>query len=211
MTSQTIIPYPFQVSSEHQMYGEQMHALDSKIKEFTYDNVQAIIKGITAGGASIKFTKKYDVYIRDEVRQPGTLLGGKHGGEPLNNPAVALNNTPSTALIASILKAGTASGGDGGAPGCGAAGGPGGGSIPILSNQSDFAEKMPPLPVVPPATTPPPTYDTYSAGTGVRPTYTTNGTDIDIRFRRELEVSKSFYSYYSYYLLSDTGYLAEEF
>jgi hypothetical protein len=164
--------------------------------------------------ASVTFSNYFDSYFRDEVRQPGDLLGGKHGGEPLNNTQVAL--APAVhdpfSVIASLplprcgscedlggggsgafhnsghgggANGGGGPGGGGGSgqhgqgPG-GNTGGWGGGATPMIEPQSDFGENS--FPVA--------TFVQYPTGSGqVRPTYTTNGTAIDIRFRRHLTVN----------------------
>lgn len=71
----------------------------------------------------------------------------------------------------------------------------GAGSIPLLGAQSDFNETM----------TPTTTYRAYKVGpSAVRPSYTTNGTAIDIRFRRQVSAKA-----YATTLGFDTGYVAE--
>lgn len=57
---------PYWVASENQMYGVALDALTS-----------------TNGNA-------YDVHVRDYGYQPGTINGGKHGGEPLKNAQVTV-------------------------------------------------------------------------------------------------------------------------
>lgn len=110
------------------------------------------------------------------------------------------------------------SGGTSGTSGTGSTGGPGGtgstggtsgtggavgtglpihgaGSIPLLGAQSDFNETM----------TPSTTYRAFKVGpSAVRPSYTTNGTAIDIRFRRQVSAKA-----YAATLGFDTGYVAE--
>ncbi len=84
---------PYQVLSELQMSGELLNGLHSSISQPTFHGIQAVVKGIKGGDATIQLTNLYDIYLRDEVRQPGTQYGGKHGGEPLNNNEIALSNT----------------------------------------------------------------------------------------------------------------------
>ncbi|CAN5464565.1 hypothetical protein BH10CYA1_BH10CYA1_46800 [soil metagenome] len=71
----------------------------------------------------------------------------------------------------------------------------GAGSIPLLGSQSDFNETM----------SPQTTYRAFKNGpAGVRPSYTTNGMAIDIRFRRQVSAKA-----YASTLGFDTGYVAE--
>ncbi len=141
---------------------------------------------------------KWDVYIRDQVRQPGKNLGGKHGGEPLNNAVVAFDNAQLNIASSSL---------DGHSTVTFAGQGTGAkkkkkkaGAVPMLSAQSDFVESM--LTV-----TPGPQFTSFQpgSGSGVRPTYTTNGSSVDIRFRRQIDVSN-----FSKTLGFQTGYITEE-
>ncbi len=86
-------PYPFSVSSNNQMYAEELNAITgSAIGTFSMTPpVLPQLKGVGNVPGKLDFTDKWDVYIRDEVRQPGTNLGGKHGGEPMDNAQVAMD------------------------------------------------------------------------------------------------------------------------
>lgn len=66
-----IDPDPFEAVSNKQMYAESKGAATT-----------------TAGKKASPAT--WDVYIRDQVAQMGTINGGIHGGRPLSNPLVAL-------------------------------------------------------------------------------------------------------------------------
>ncbi len=148
----------------------------------------------------VTLRKRWDVFVRDEVRVPGKNLGGKHGGEPLNNSYVAHRNPDQ--LYMNIAMQG--SDGNSQALSTGFSSGakkkakkPG--TIPLIGSQSDFAESMMTITPAPPFTQ----YQT--GGSGVRPTYTANGTAVDIRFRRQVDVSKI-----SKQLGFSVGYLTEE-
>lgn len=82
--SRLLTPYPLYVTSHEQMYAETMIAIaNSSVAAQTYSIP------MPDGNKDITLTKKYDVYIRNEVRNPGSIQGGKHGGEPLAKPLVA--------------------------------------------------------------------------------------------------------------------------
>lgn len=90
--SKLLTPYPLSVVGENQLYGEGFGALiDSKV------GVQKV-KLTTSGEKEVTFRAAWDVYIRDQVRNPGTTHGGKHAGEPLAKPALAKLNFESTTL-----------------------------------------------------------------------------------------------------------------
>jgi hypothetical protein len=210
-TSKTITPYPYAVASEKQMYGEVLKAFQSKVLQPPLDQLQFKNVVLPAVGpakdvkGNITIENKFDVYFRSEVRQPGTLSGGQHGGEPLDNSQVSfaspqrpLGSDSLNSYICSLLHHGSA--GELGGGGSGAGGPKGQGSIPLLTSQSDFAETM----VPPPPYT---TFDVYPTGGPIRPTYTTNGTAVDIRFRRQVKIDGQISAYLS---LTDTGYLGYE-
>lgn len=93
--SQPVSPYPYQVLSENQLYAEIVgsNAFTSpNLSILTFTNVSLpVIQGKTGLVGTVTFSKYLDVYVRDQTRQPGTILGGKHGGEPLNDVLVAYN------------------------------------------------------------------------------------------------------------------------
>lgn len=153
---------------------------------------------------------KYDVIVRDQANIRGRLNGGRHGGEPLDNPVYA------SALAASL-------GGSGGTYGgvvtwtptaasllglIGIQGNPWSGGllgvvptgIAILGPYGLITLIYPPTSpnwvagpnndfgqgVLPPAQI---TSFTTGPGAGAqRPTYTTNGTVIDVRFRKQIPI-----------------------
>lgn len=84
--SRLLTPYPLYVSSNEQMYAETMMAIpNSSVPVQTYSIP------MPDGNKDLKLMKRWDVYIRDEVRNPGSIRGGKHGGEPLAKPLVVKN------------------------------------------------------------------------------------------------------------------------
>jgi len=248
-TNKVITPYPYAVSSNNQMYGELLNAIQkSSVAQLDYNNVMIpILKGEMNPWAQqgsttqsikghITFSTKFDCYIRDEVRQPGTILGGIHAGEPLNDATVAMLRK--NALLKDYGQGGSGAGcgGCGGwcgfcghcgynpHPGCGGCGwngcnpctpcaptctsGPtgtrGGGAIPLIGSQSDFDEIMQPAA----------SYDTYpnsSGGDHIRTTYTTNGSAVDIRFRRQIVISGEIKTSKGYYTANDIGYIAQKY
>lgn len=165
-------------------------------------------------------TFEYDVHVRDYTYQPGTINGGKHGGEPLVNsavvvPIVSKNSTEvgrSTLQIATAGRSGTMIGGDCGGYGDGATSwnwigapppGPpngvtiGGVSYKIWPNaptsilgRNDFGLLDPARTLV--------QFVTGPAGGLMRQTYLQNGAAVDIRFRQVVDltpigVPKKFY------------------
>ncbi len=202
-------PWPLPVLADSQFYAESLDALNSTpVFDFPpggttpVASITAVIlndKGHGKGKGqqdtvsdSFNFTNLWDIYVRDEVRNPAT---GKHSGEPLDNTQVAMirpaknwNERSKSVQIAMNGDEGTYPIASLGA-GSGAKKGPkNGGAIPILTVQSDFSETMVTL-LNYPKTTVFTQFD--SSGTGaavVRPTYKANGTACDIRFRRQVNV-----------------------
>lgn len=125
---------------------------------------------------------KFDFYIRDMVRQPGTISGGKHAGEPMDNTLVASRKGRfSPYYMANGLISDDSEIGGGSAPGNWS----GGGAPPIVSRQDDFASTSAPA-------VGQQMYDSYINGTNAngapRPSYVTNGMSVDIRFRRQVDI-----------------------
>lgn len=222
--SKTLAPYPYAVVAEHQFYSDSLDGYQAGSDvTIPITAVVAVANGNGNGGGDddddddddddsgggalqtitepVKLRKRWDVFIRDEVRVPGKNLGGKHGGEPLNNSNVA-HQKPDH-LYTNIAMQGSE--GNSAALSTGFSSGakkkpkkPG--TIPLIGSQSDFAESM--MTVTP---APPFTQFQTGGGSGVRPTYTANGTAVDIRFRRQVDVSKL-----SKTLGFSVGYLTEE-
>lgn len=176
------------------------------------DQMLAISKGALISSEQIK----YDVYIRDQVFQPGRTNGGGHAGEPLDNP-----------VYAAAAGGGTSGGGTGGAGSgtsswvptsgtsvlglIGIEGNPfGGGLFGLLPTSVCicpcppccslitlcYGSTTPHIIAGPPddfgqGMAPPPPQINFSTGpaTGaMRPTYFTNGTAVDVRFRKSIPV-----------------------
>jgi len=193
-----ISPYPYEVVAEHQLYAEvfgNKEAYKSATLP-TLSFLNLILPSIDdkANGkvknlkGDVIFLDKIDAYVRDQCRNQGTISGGKHGGEPMEDTLVTVNPF----------------GGDKGAGGYGC-GGPGSGSPPLLSAQSDFGD---PVPQVPPA--PFVRYSTGSAPGATRPTYRTTGLCGSIRFRREIQVKGQIASVLGTVLYKDVGYIGQK-
>jgi hypothetical protein len=86
-------PYPYSISSNKQMYAETLNAItNSTVPKFSLTPpLLPDVKGVKNVPGQLDFTNTWDVYIRDEVRQPGINLGGKHGGEPMDNSQVTMD------------------------------------------------------------------------------------------------------------------------
>lgn len=208
--SKDITPYPYTVVGEKQFYSELNDTTEivtadpaeswklTNIKYFTLN------QGIKIG--EIVGTNNFDLYVRDLSRNLGTISGGKHGGERLDdNPLVSQNvikwgrrenvvageehESPRLVAYASGetlagpvggLVIGVVNGLIGTANGS-STGNPGLGSPNPISRQDDFAS----------SSVPAPTYNKYTQGPGgggIRPAYTKNGVCADIRFRRQVKV-----------------------
>lgn len=187
--SKQLTPYPLYCASHEQMYGESMIAIRNSAI-----GTQTIVvnnKGPNPPDDTVVLTKTWDAYIRDEVRNPGRIKGGKHAGEPLNKPVVAFggkkkeqNNIAYTTYGAGSGAVGHGHGhGHGKGKGKGATGPTGNGDKgwpPLIAPQSDFGElSNPPATVVNP----------MPSGSGKRPFYESTGTAVDIRFRRQVDVT----------------------
>jgi len=162
--SQGLTPINYSVAGENQLYSENIDAIKSKIDNqivgpFTFPNTGSPFNKVT-------LLNKFDVYIRDQVYQPGCKFGGRHAGEPMDFLKVVILPT------------------DLGGHGFGAR--PvvkpkSTGLPPAVTNQSDFAET---------AGFPDTFYNCYSVGSSgktIRPTYRKNGMAVDIRFRRQVD------------------------
>jgi len=184
-TTQVIKPFPYSVASENQLYVVSYNAFVSKDPYFavTTPGIPTMTATSQHTQAELTLTNTWDAFIRDECRVPGTINGGKHAGEPVQNPIVAvLPRSKANNQIAWTDKGGSGSGADPGGPN---GNGPGLGSVPIITEQDGWSYGMftylgsASLYQIPPV----------GAGTGeVRPTYATNGTAFDIRFRRQVQL-----------------------
>jgi len=194
-----LTPFNLAVAGEDQMYSENIDAMTSAIAKdkvvgpFEFPDTGYILDTVT-------LKKKFDVYIRDQVYQPGSTKGGKHAGEPMDFPPAAVTQLPASLRPNQDL------------------GGPGFGAYsykpppppnkknpalpPAITNQSDFAETSG-------FTTA--KYYQYSQGPGtgknpkMRPTYQKNGMAVDVRFRRQVNTGTLAKS-----LGFDTGYVGEK-
>lgn len=178
---------PYWVASENQLYGIAQDALKSSD---TFD---------------------YDVHVRDYAYQPGTINGGKHGGEPLVNsavvvPIVSKNSTEVGSRVLKIAdagKSGTFIGGDCGGYGDGATSwvnigspppGPpnkvtiGGVSYKIWPNANITALGRNDFGLLDPARTLV-QFLNGPAGGMMRQTYLQNGAAVDIRFRQAVDLT----------------------
>lgn len=184
--SKPLTPLPLYASSHEQMHGEAIKGLkDSTIGKTDID--------LPLTG-TIRLDNDWDVYFRDEVRQPGTILGGKHAGEPLAKPIVALGEPNAAPIIVRLENRlyhpqFPSIAGDGGAPPPPSpypgpvnppVGGPNKGFPPMIQPRNDFGVTYnPSAPLV----------LTMPGGTGKRPFYETTGTAVDIRFRRVVDIT----------------------
>ncbi|MBA3856838.1 MAG: hypothetical protein C0507_08010 [Cyanobacteria bacterium PR.3.49] len=178
---------PYWPASENQLYGQSQDALTS----------------------SDGFT--YDMHVRDYTYQPGTINGGKHGGEPLTNPVVVVPIVTEDSRevgagkmeIAMSGNEGTMVGGDCGGSGDGATSwvwigspppGPptkvtiNGVSYKIWPNASSPILGRNDFGLLDPART----IVSMSSGPGgglMRPTYLQNGAAVDVRFRQAIDLT----------------------
>lgn len=143
----------------------------------------------------ITFTDSYDVFVRIYGRRPGTMNGGKHAGEPMDNAIVAMkrNSRPVVSLSRGKASFDTTWIADRGPNKKwwkkGQAGTPGGaagfiGAPPGITGRDDF-----PSTNTGAIDTNPVMFEKYDdVGGGIRPSYQTNGSAADIRFRRLLTI-----------------------
>ena len=162
-----IDPIPYLVAGENQVYSEAIDAITGSAAPLI--TIGPLV--FTPDSKSVNkliLLQNYDLYIRDQVYQPGSNLGGRHAGEPLDN-------------VDTAARPGGCQLGGGGMGAYSYVASKQNGKPPIVANQSDFGEG---------AGYPVSYYRQYSVGTGIRPTYQTNGTAVDIRFRRQVDAGK---------------------
>jgi hypothetical protein len=218
--SQPVSPYPYQVVADQQLYLEKLSSAGkpgdfiSSLPPLVFNNVTLPGMGNGGGGkgggkpgkkgggksipaGTITLTPEFDVYVRDQCRLLGTISGGKHGGEPLNDTLVVMGPPANDSRIALNQ--------DYGAGGLGA-GQPsppkGGGANPLLTAQVDFGDNIaPPEPTL--------TYSQNGGSPTVRPTYQTTGLAGSIRFRRVVQVDANILNVLTGILMpkSDKGYI----
>jgi hypothetical protein len=219
MKTVPIAPYPYEAVAESQLYAEVFgnnETYQSKtLGTILFHNLtlpsiddkgKGKVKNLTG---DVTFLDKIDVYVRDQCRNQGTLSGGKHGGEPMDDTLVSVNpflrKAADTSLIGFTKSGGFASHADLGGGGYGCGGPKGSGSPPLLSAQSDFGD---PVPQTPPA--PFVQYSTGATSGATRPTYRTTGLCGSIRFRREVQVSGAITSILGTILYNDVGYIGQK-
>ena len=191
--SKDIKTEPYTIAANNQVYAELSEDQEIKSGVLPWKIVGISVnlpeKGkpgsFKAGAVDIEGTNVYDFYMRDMVRQRGTTLGGKHTGEPLDDPIVGFNRagqrkyrlekTDNKNIICLIPDDDFEIGGGGPKPKGGF------GAPSLISRQDDFATTGLPAPQ----------YNQYAknAGSGgARPTYTKNGVCVEMRFRRQVKV-----------------------
>lgn len=182
--SKPLTPLPLYASSNEQMHGEALKGIkDSSIGK------QDINLPMTG---EVRLDNDWDIYFRDEVRQPGTILGGKHAGEPLAKPIVAMGRNAEPIIVRLEQRMYRppfpAISGDGGGPPPPSpypgpvnppVPGPNKGFPPMIQPRNDFGVTYNPAA---------PLVLTMPGGTGHRPFYETTGTAVDIRFRRVVDI-----------------------
>jgi hypothetical protein len=204
-------PQPYYVVAENQSYMECFRAIDNghvAAEQIEMNGlalgppVNAINDGIVVLGPA------YDMFIRLYSRRPGTINGGRHAGEPMDNiwlvtqkPAsVKLSGNRGAASVDSIVMSGRGAHGnmnghknknkgkDSNGINTGTQGVP-----PAIIGRQDFPQSVPATIDPNPAL-----YEKYDdTGGGPRLTYksyssggTGDGTTSDIRFRRVLDIYK---------------------
>lgn len=188
----TVTPMNFAVVSENQLCIESL----STINNGAMLHIVPVYLGPDYNGTAgfVRFKSAFDLYIRDHGRFLGHTAGGKHSGEPMLDPTTITHKHSAAQLqIALNARNGTYTGEI--FSYCQGAGKKksesppiGGGAVPLVGKQNDFAHKWggtPPAPAV--IDTTPTKYRTFSSGSGLRPTYQTNGTVAEIRFRRQVD------------------------
>jgi hypothetical protein len=190
--SKNCMPAPFYVVSDQQMLVESFEAISQGANSTLQVKPIDLGPPIMDSDGEVNLTTKFDLYIRDFARRPGTLNGGQHSGEPMDDPLVSFKNeSPKVAIKLSSDGSGIGTncqvrfGGLGAKP-KGPGSGDGQGSLPFILPQSDFAfywtgSTMQLL-------RDPSVYKSYTPGSGLRPTYRTNGVVCDIRMRRQVQV-----------------------
>jgi hypothetical protein len=185
-------PMNFSVVSENQLCMESL----SCIKNAAAEQISPVFLGAAYNGTLgyVKFKPIYDLYVRDHGRTPGRTNGGKHTGEPMIDPTLnsrlldksqikmALNNKGGSFVSTSYSYLSSGAKKKSESPPIG------GGAVPLVGKQNDFAHKFggaPPAPAVIDTTAS--KYRMFSYGSGLRPTYQTNGTVAEIRFRRQVD------------------------
>lgn len=178
-------PLPLYASSNEQMHGEAIPGIIDSSARIIQINLPTV--GVLNGG-KLRLLDDYDIYYRDEVRQPGTTKGGKHAGEPIAKPILVTTvPMPASANQTAYLmgKPVIVNGHGAGCPDANPPppGPPGAGFPPMVQPRNDFGNTFNPSSAV---------LATMPGGSGtVRPFYESHGTAVDIRFRRVVDVSQA--------------------
>ncbi|MDX2106544.1 MAG: hypothetical protein SFY67_09085 [Candidatus Melainabacteria bacterium] len=192
--AKTIKPQKYYVVGEKQVIMESLEVLTNgapSVHKVSNINLGPAYPGSTG---EAWFETNYDMYLRDFGRTLGRSSGGKHAGEPIDDPLVAHKAPDNSAgiKVACSSLSGNAicpavfSGGLGAKTK--SQGPPAGlGAVPLIGPQNDFAYVWGgATPSLDPSIS---KYKTYAAGgAGLRQTYQTNGTVAEIRFRRQVDV-----------------------
>lgn len=183
-------PYPWWVVSDKQNLIECFDALTNGSPSRTVQPVAlTIIPPLGIPLATVELTPRYDMFVRIYSRRYGNA-GGKHEGEPMDNNLVSqlkpkLRLTPFSnfgrgSLYQRFNGRAAKTKSDASLIGVGV------GAIPTLMPQEDFAFKWQLISLAGPQIDRDNNkYEKFDgAGPGMRPTYSTNGSVADIRFRR---------------------------
>lgn len=185
-------PYPWWVISDQQNIVECFDAITDGATPRTIKPVDlTILPPLGVPFAEVEFTPRYDMYVRIYSRRYGDP-GGIHEGEPMDNRILShvkindKNGFGSSTSFAEFDGRGALKRDDGGRIGIGI------GAIPTLMPQEDFAFHWQIISLNGPQIDRSTRfrdgrlkYEEFDGvGPGVRPTYGTNGSVADIRFRR---------------------------
>jgi hypothetical protein len=176
-------PLPLYASSNEQMHGEALPGIIDSAASIVTINLPTV--GSLNGG-KMRLLDDYDIYYRDEVRQPGTTKGGKHAGEPIAKPIlVTTTPTPASANQTAYLLGNpiVVNGHGANCPNNVTATVTNAGFPPMVQPRNDFGYTFNPSTSVV-ATMP-------GGSASVRPFYQSVGTAVDIRFRRIVDVSEA--------------------
>ncbi len=180
--SKPLTPLPLYASSHEQMHGEGLKGI--------HDSSLGKKKIKPSSGGELELTDDMDLFFRDEVRQPGPNLGGKHAGEPIAKPIVAMEKPlpgrmfsykpmiypPYPTVVGDGSPAPVPYPGPNNPP----TPGPNKGYPPMVQARNDFGTVYNPAASV---------VSTMPGGSGpVRPFYETTGTAVDMRFRRVVDI-----------------------
>ncbi len=181
-------PYPWWVVSDRQNLIECFDAITDGATPFTVKPVPlTIVPPISIPLGEVEFTSRYDMYVRIYSRRYGNP-GGKHEGEPMDNNLVSFRRHKIAGrdrLVASSFQQFSGRGAKKKQP---PLVGIGVGAIPTLMPQEDFAFKWNIInlggPEIDRASNLYEKFDGTGGSSTLRPTYRTNGSVADIRFRR---------------------------